>query len=329
MKHWHYTSPPIRSVGLKDVDITPGPFCMSFGFDPHPLIQSIKTVGLVNPPVVIEGRHGRRIVINGYRRIQTMKSLNQDIIPCRVFSGSELSPIQCLLLSLYDNLATRKLNEVEKGMVLSRLASYLPRIEILTHYMPLLDLPSHESTFLLFRDIEEVLDKEIKEYIVQGLLSLQAIKMLLDLDHDARSCLSQLVVKLKFNINQQIQLIDYILDLSHISDKSISEFLENHPLQSICADTSMNNPQKARAVLHLLRSERFPTLVEAEKAFNKNVSSLNLPKGAKISHSRFFEAPDYRLEILFREGRELKRKLERLCSTRGIEDLKNPWEEDT
>jgi ParB family chromosome partitioning protein len=329
MKDWHYASPPIRPVELKDIDITPGPFCMSFGFDPNPLIQSIKSVGLVNPPFLIKNRHGRLIVIIGYRRIQTMKSLNQDIVPCRVFSESELLPIQCLLLSLYDNLVTRKLNEVEKGMVLSRLASYLPRIEILTHYMPLLDLPSHESTFLLFRDIEEVLDKEIKEYIAQGLLSLQAIKTLLDLDHNARSCLSHLVVKLKFNINQQIQLIDYIIDLSHRRHKSISEFLENHSLQNICADTRLNNPQKAKAVLHLLRSERLPTLVEAEKIFNKNVSSLNLPEGAKITHSQFFEAPDYRLEILFREGRELKLKLERLYSTTGIEDLRNPWEQDS
>lgn len=307
----------------------PGPYCMSFGFHVRHLIRSIKEVGLINTPLLTADGQGNWTVVAGYRRMQAFASLGWNRVPCRVIASAQVSPLECLLLNLRDNLATRKLNEVEKGMVLSRLASYLPRSEILTHYMPLLDLPSHESTFLLFRDIEEVLDKEIKEYIVQGLLSLQAIKILLDLDHNARSCLSHLVVKLKFNINQQIQLIDYIIDLSHRSHKSIPEFVENHPLQNICADTRLNNPQKAKAVLHLLRTERLPTLVEAEKAFNKNVSRLNLPEGARITHSRFFEAPDYRLEILFREGGELKQKLEHLCTTRGIEDLKNPWEEDS
>jgi hypothetical protein len=40
----------------------------------------------------------------------------------------------------------------------------------------------------------------------------------------------------------------------------------------------------------------------------------------------FFESPDYRLEILFRDGKELRGKVGQLFKMDGIEELGNPWE---
>jgi len=307
----------------------PGPYCMSFGFHVRHLIRSIKEVGLINTPLLTADGQGNWIVVAGYRRMQAVASLGWNRVPCRVIASAQVSPLDCLLINLHDNLATRKFNEVEKAMVLSRLASYLPRSEILAHYMPMLDLPSHEPTFLLFRDIEEVLDKDIKGHLALGLLSLQAAKMLLDLDDNARSSLNYLIGKLKLNVNQQKQMIDYIVDLSHNSHKSVSAFLEDHPLKSICADSRMNNPQKARAVLQLLRRERYPELISSEKAFKEKVSRLGLPTGVKITHPPFFEAADHRLEVLFKDGKELRYKLGQISGVEGIEELGDPWKEST
>jgi hypothetical protein len=323
-------SVPRQLIELKDISQPdPGPYSMSFGFDLRPLIRSIKKVGLINAPLLSEGGQGRWIVVTGYRRIQAIASLGWEKVPCRVIAESRAEPLDYLLLNLHDNLATRKFNEVEKAMVLSRLAIYLSRAEIIRHYMPLLDLPSHEPTFLLFRDIEEILDKDIKGHLALGLLSLHAARMLLDLDDNARSSLNYLIGKLKLNVNQQKQLIDYIVDLSHNSHKSVSAFLEDHPVKSICDDSHMNNPQKARAVLQLLRRECYPALSRSENAFKEKVSRLGLPTGVKITHPPFFEAAEHRLEILFKDGRELKRKLGQIRGVEGLEDLGDLWKESS
>ena len=323
----------ISTAGLHLIDPgriydSPGPYCMSFGFEIEPLMRSIKKVGLVNSPVLVENSKGTMTVISGYRRIQAVKSLKWDNIPCRVLQESEFTPLEFLLLNLHENLATRSLNNVEKGMVLSHLKSYLPLAEIIKDYMPLLDLPLHEETFDLFLKIEKELDEKIKVYLAHDHISLRVVIMLLDMDPVSRLSVFDLISNLKFNTNQQIQLIDYIVDISHITKAPIIELLKEQALENICFNNNLNTPQKAKAVLRLLRTRRFPSLTEVEKTFNKMVSSLNLPKGVRIDPPPFFESPDYRLEVLFREGKELREKIGRLFKMDGMEELGNPWERD-
>jgi ParB family chromosome partitioning protein len=304
----------------------PGPYCMSFGFDLDPLIRSIKKIGLVNHPLVIENSRGGLTVVAGYRRIQALQYLKHDKIPCRILSGSQLSPLECLRINLYDNLAARALNAVEKAMILSRLAAWLPRSEILDHYMALLGLPRHEPTFIFFQRLEQELDTEIKEYLAKGRVSLQVAKGFLDMDHQFRRPVFDLLSNLKLNINQQKQFIEYIVDISHENDSAISGLFNETEFMRICSDKGMNTPQKARAVLAFLRTRRFPALAGAEDAFKKRVSRLNLPDGVRIKAPPYFEAALYRLEVLFKDGIELTEKIESLSRNKGLADLDNSWE---
>ena len=313
-------------IDAERIDDSPGPYCMSFGFDLTALTQSIRNIGLVNSPLLIENEHGFFTVIAGYRRIKALKSLEWNRFPCKILTESKTSPLKCLLFNMYDNLATRKLNEVEKGMILSRLCLWVKRNEVLEVYMPLLDLPSHEPTLLFYIKLEKELDTGIKEYLVHKNLSLKVAKMLLEMEPRARSNVFRVISNIKFNINQQKQLIDYFVDLSNIEGKTISEILKEPWLEGIVTENQLNNPQKTKAILKLLRARRFPTLVKAEKHFKKQVSRLGLPEGATISAPPFFEDPQYRLELLFKEGKELSKKVNRLSRTVGLEHLGNPWE---
>jgi len=321
---------PIESqlVNPNKIEDSPGPYCMSFGFDIRPLAQSIDRVGLVNCPLLIENRNAELTIIVGYRRIHALKTLGWDSIPCGVLSESEVSPLECLLLNLYDNLATRNLNEVEKGMVLTRLHSKVPGKEMLEVYMPLLELPSNEPTLHFFIKLEQELDIEIKEYLVQKKISLQTAKMLLKMESDERSYVFNFMSNIKFNINQQKQFIDNIIDLAVIENKPAHELLNEPSLKGILVNKHLNNPQKAKAILKLLRGRRFPSLVKAEKAFKKKVSSLDLPKSASIHAPPYFEEPHYRLEVLFRKGKELRETINRLTLSEGLDELGDPWEKD-
>jgi hypothetical protein len=329
MNNFNISEVGCQQVSSKDIDDRPGPYCMSFGFDIEPLKRSVRRGGLINSPLLIKNRNEKLDIIIGYRRILALKSLSWDTIPCRIVSYSELSDLECLLLSFYDNLSFREFNHVEKGMVLTRLSSWIPRDEILEHYMPFLGLSSHAPTLDFFLKLDKELDEKVKESIVEGLLSLHAAKLLLEMNTDGRLSVFQLMTKLKFNVNQQKQFIEYIIDLSLKNKKTIPEIFKDVSLKNICSDTRMNDPQKAHAILGMLRSWIFPRLTHAEKTFKRMASALDLPEGVRIHYPPFFEAPNYRLEFFFKSGKELMDKVERLSRTEGLLKLRDPWETDT
>jgi len=134
--------------------------------------------------------------------------------------------------------------------------------------------------------------------------------------------------KIKFNFNQQMQFTEYIKDISIKEEKSIAQILLEKKLLKLLEDKKLNNPQKAKHVLNHLRFRCFPRLIDSEKTFKKNISRLNLPKNVRIQHPPFFETPNYRLEILFRNGKELKEKIGFLSNLGHLESVGDPWETD-
>lgn len=313
-----------QPVVLGKIDDSPGPYCMSFGFDLNPLIRSIKSVGLINPPLLKTDNKGSITIITGYRRIKALKSLKAERAVCRVLSGDIILPIECLLLNLHDNLAVRKFNDVEKGMVLARLIPWIKPLEILEYYMPLLGLQSNKTTLSSYLRLEEEMEVKAKESIVQGQLSLRNAMMLLDMDLISRSSIIDLISNIKLTVNQQRQLIDYVIDLAHINSASIPDILDDQSVKGINSDTRMNNPQKGRALIRYLRMRRYPSISKAERVFKKMVSKLNLGEMVRIDHSPSFESPHYRLEVLFKDGPSLREKLENLMKE-DIDSLRDPW----
>jgi len=315
-----------RQVAIVDIDESPGPYCMSFGFNLDTLIQSIRHIGLANPPI-LKSDPGGLTVVAGYRRIMALKALGAGAVPCRIISGHEIPPLECLLLNLYDNLSTRRLNDMEKGMALNRLDTWLPRHEIVNRYMPLLGLRPNEKGLLFFHELEKDFDVKVKTFVAEGGLSWRAVTMLSDMDAASRASLATLISYLRFNINQQIQLIDILIDLSLIEGKPIPHILSELALDNRYDGKNTNRPQQAKAVLNRLRMRRNPALVTAETRFRSMVAHLNLPEGIRIDAPAFFEGEYYRLEILFREGEDLKSRLEDLLQTGKLAQLKNPWDE--
>ncbi len=318
---------PLEEAPISAVSQGPGPYAMSFGFNLDPLRESIRTIGMVNPPLVRECEPGQLIVVAGFRRFLALKALGRREMACRVLPGRTFTNLECLLLSFYDNLGTRVLNDVEKGMCLTRLLRWVPEDEVLREYMPLLGLPSHRPTLHLFCTLDQGLEPEIKEAVAWGRLSLKGLKQILPLTRTDRMTVFSLISELKLNINQTNQLIDYLNDLSQKHGESFEQLLGSDSIQGLFSDPASNRPQKARALLRELRSRRLPTLVAAEKAFGKKVARLPLPQGVSIKAPPYFEGPDYRLEILFRQGRDLREKVERLARMSELGTLAEPGQQ--
>ena len=313
-------------VSLNGLSTGSGPFTMSYGFDPEPLKASIKTVGLLNPPLLLESRAGHLAIVSGHRRTTALFELGEKEVPARILQEHNISYLDALFINFFDNLATREFNSVEKGMILRRLANYLPANEILSDYMTLLSLPRRQSILETYISFDRDLDETLKFSLARGAISEATATALLELVPDERKAVGSLLLNLNLNMNQQKQLIEVLYDISRMDGTSISEILRAKPILDILSNDSLNRPQKTKALLTLLRSRRFPRLSRAEEVFRKGIARLGLPKKVSIQPPPYFETEFYRMEISFRNGKELKELIDHLASIKELGEIKNPWE---
>jgi len=313
-------------ISLDKVHVEPGPFTMSYGFSLDLMKASLKTGGLLNPPLLLESGAGDFLIVSGYRRIIALLELGYRHILARILEEQQISHLDALLINFFDNLATRKFNPVEKGMILARLATYLTEDQLLGHYMGLLGLSPRRSTLESYISFDRNLDDPMKQALSAGTISESTATALLALPTEEREGVTALFSNITFNMNQQKQLIELLLDISRITGVSITEMVRSKPFLDIFASPSMNRPQKARALLALLRSRRFPRLTRAEAVFKKRIAKLELPRAVRIHPSPYFESELYRMEISFRNGEELKATIDCLADVEGLREIQDPWD---
>ena len=61
------------AVDLKSIDPDDATFRLSYGFDLEPLKESIRRIGLINPPLLRKRPDGRYQIVSGYRRIRALR----------------------------------------------------------------------------------------------------------------------------------------------------------------------------------------------------------------------------------------------------------------
>ncbi len=311
-------------IPLQSLDDCPGPYTMSFGYDPELMIESVRRVGLIHPPFVDRDEEGRVRIVTGYRRILALKTLGEREVRCMDLSGSGIPTAEKLLIALYDNVSSRVFNGAEKGMVLKRLTDHFGEDEVVRRYMPLLGLPAHRPTLHTYIQVNE-LEEDIRVGFARDRLSLRTMRSLLEMDTASRTACVEWLHKLILNFNQQSQFIEFLVEISLSENETISDFLSEGALPALLRDVGLNGPQKVKAVLDFLRRRRMPRLFQAEKDFEEITHDLRLPEGVGLRHAPYFEGPDYQLEIRFRNGKDLKEKVLTLAGNERLADIDSPW----
>jgi ParB family chromosome partitioning protein len=311
-------------VELDRIAERPGPYTISYSFSLDLLCESIRNVGVINPPLVSRREKGGFDVVSGYRRILALKALGEPKALCKDVTSALPSPRERFFANFYENLAARKFNEIEKAMVLDKLQRYVTKEEILNSFMPLLSLPSHEDTFELYLKFITS-EQDFQLAVAAEELSLKGAKALFELDRGSRQVLFQWISSLKLNFNQQINLVEYARDIAKREHMSISQVLSEEPFLKIMKNTQWNNPQKAKKMLEALRIRRYPRLTRARQVIESTLSTISLPPRVQIRYDPNLEEPNYHLEVEFKNGKELRKTVGDLCAQDELEAILDPW----
>jgi ParB-like chromosome segregation protein Spo0J len=313
----------LANIAISDIDVTPGPFCMSFHFNLEPLKASIEKFGVINPPYLLRNSDNNFLVVAGYQRLMAVKELGWHDIVCHVLPDS-FSLFNALLFNLNDNLIHRQLNNIEKGMILQRLTRFTSTEDIVANFMPILGIPSNKQQLELFLGLEE-LEEKIKISVAMEQLSIRVAGLLRYIEKNDRIEINDLFASLKWSFNQQWETIQWIKEIASREGRSMKEIIDSKDIKEVLHTTTINNPQKVKVIVKILKFRRFPSLSNAEKLFNKGISNLSLPLGVKIIPPPFFEGTDYRLEVTFRKGEDLKEKLIDLYNAPNLKNISDFW----
>jgi hypothetical protein len=302
--HESVSSPGLTRVNLADIDRSDECFSMSFEPDLGRLTDSVKRVGLLNPLWL--RRKGRKFqIVSGFRRFDVVHLLGTRQINALVWREEELEDRLSFQRSLHENILTRGLNLVEKGVVLEKLLGRfsVSRNEVRRTFLPLLDLEPNENVLngLLLMN---TFSKDLKRYILKHRVSLGNILLLARFSGEDQKSIGNLLSPLRVGENVLREILTFLREIADRDGIGLYDLLSSQRMGSLLSDRRLSGPQKIQAIRKVLRERRYPRFSEIEERFRSCRKKMRLSPQISILPPPFFEGDRFKVEFYFRSLRD-------------------------
>lgn len=291
-----------KTVPLSSIDIVDHTFRITTNTHVDDLTESLRTVGLVNLPMLIK-KGSRLVVISGFRRIQAGSSLGWKSINARI-ADPGTTRLKCVQYAITDNAFQRALNLIETSRALHLIHGCLPVDEHLTKSTAAFGLPGNLAVIKKILTLHH-LPQPVQEYICSGTISLPMALELEKLQPDEGIAVAELFHTLGLSLNKQREVLSMIKEIAVREEKSVSEILTENGFLQILSDQDLNQNQKTQKIRGYLKRRRFPSLVNAEEAFEKLNKALPLDENIRLIPPANFEGKEYTIHLRFDSIEEL------------------------
>ncbi len=305
-----------ETVRLERIDQSDLSFRITTRKDADDLAPSIRTAGLINPPVLIR-KNEMFAIVAGFRRIRACQDLHLAEIRARI-APRDARPIDLVELAITDNALQRPLDLIEISRSLALLAQFHAPPRDLARAAAPLGLPHNPSLIRKVLPLSR-LPGVMREGVRSESISLPMAQSLGQLDPDAGVELAKLFLTLKLSLNKQREILALSEEIAARDDITLSTLLAREALRDILNDENLDRSQKAGRLRLYLKRERFPRLTKAQETFKENLKHLKLGPGARLTPPGNFEGLVYTLDLQFKNSVELRERRATLDSM-----LKNP-----
>jgi len=317
----------MRTVDLERIQQQDRTFVVTAGRAVARLAQSIRSIGLINPPhLAAAGASGSYRIVCGFRRIEALARLGYAQVPARI---CEPLPAErdLLLFALHDNIGQRDFNPVEQGEAICRLCRYVRPDEVIATYLPLLGLPASA------RALGEALalgqaDEGLKQAMVQGDVHQRAALSLAAMQPGDREAMISLFRHTHMSASKQAEVIEACDDLARRERSAVAAVLQDQAVQSVLRRADLSLSQKGDQVRLWLRRRRLPRLVHSEEQFARTRRRLKLPANMQLQPPPFFEGSAYVLHIALEKRADLAAAAHELPRLAADPLLQNLLEQD-
>lgn len=307
-----------EAIPLTALDFYDKTFLIGSSDDYTGILNSIKEVGIINPPS-LRSNGDKYQIICGWKRIKACKQLGYDEIPSSVYEMEELADEDCLKFLLYEN--QQRLNEIDKAELIFKFKFLcgLNDNDLILKVLPLIGIGATRKNLERYMSLTG-LESEIKEACYAEKISLEQVVSLSEVEGDKRvEILRRILKRFKFNNNETREMIRDLVAVASRDKVSIGKVIDR-------ISSEIGGSGGKSEFRHALRRLRYPTLSKVEENYKTCLSAFNLPKDITLYHSPFFEGNDLEIRLTFETSDRLSELLSYLSSVvddRSIEKLLN------
>lgn len=307
-----------ESVRLTALDFHDKTFLIGSSDDYAGVLNSIKELGIINPPSLRRKGNGFQIVC-GWKRIKVCKQLGYDEIPSSVYELDELSDEDCLNFVFYEN--QQRFNDIDKAELISKFKFLcdLSDNDLVEKVLPAVGIRPTGKNLEKYMSWAG-LEGDIKEAYYREAISLDQVVSLSEFEADQRlDILKGILMRFKCNNNETREMVrdlEMVSSRDRISIGKLIDFI----LSEIGVSGGKNEFRQS------LKRLRYPNLTRVEEHYKNCLSSLSLPKDITVHNSPFFEGNDLEIRVRFATPERLSELLTYLSSVLddgGIERLLN------
>lgn len=302
----------LAKVSLAEIDLCDPYYQISYGTVPATLRDSLRAVGVINPPTLQRKHDGRWRIVAGFRRCAFCQEQGAKMITawCVEDTVPELS---LFIWAVCDNLGARQLNSVERATVLAKLHAQfcVPKEELAGRFMPMLGLNGSFELLVRYQSLA-ALEEPMRQWLAEERLSQEAALRLVEMAPEDARALFAVIVVLRLGKNYQRELLRLAEDVARREGLNIRDLVAHPELQAVLQDERLSPAHKAEQVLGWLRERRFPRLALARRRYTELVRQLCLPANVRLSPPPYFEGAEWQCQLHFSSHEELRQMAERL-----------------
>lgn len=293
----------IQTVPLSRIETADRAFRITTTTDKNDLIPSIRSIGMLQPPMLIERGEGWCIVC-GFRRIAASEALNVKEISAFVVNDRSLA--QCVRMAIADNACQRSLNVVEQARAYALIHKVEKRPEVRVKIAAASGLPSSQAAVERILPVADM-PASLQDGLLSGDIALPIALQLHRLSEADAVALGSLFGKISVGLNVQRELLEMILDISKLDRCSVAELIGHEKIAAVLNNEEISVPQRVQKLRQMLKKMRYPSLSRAEESFTEMLKSLKLHPRLQLQPPRFFEGKTYRLNLSFDSCDQLRR----------------------
>ncbi|MEA3332246.1 MAG: ParB N-terminal domain-containing protein [Pseudomonadota bacterium] len=299
-----------------DIDFADRTFPFSYGSWPVRLEHSIATAGLLQPPLLVAGENGFRIVC-GRRRLEVVRNLadkfGQEEISVNVAEKSSLQEL--FRRALWENLAIREFNLVETADIYSAALKIFAGDEVENEVMPALKLPLRPR----FRERCQAIvgfSQELRDLLAAGSVDAETVDLIKEWSSAERSALVDLVAESNLRRNKLREVVGRLDDLARRDQISPLELLPA-VRQAVLAEAGNIDVELLR---RHLKARLYPQLTAAHLEFVARQEKFPWLKPFRLDPPPDFEGGEYRLSFTFTGSKEWEKICAQLNAV-ALEDI--------
>lgn len=300
-----------KTVQLNCIDLNDETYRITTRTHIDDLIDSIKEVGVINSPLLVEKKSSLRAqrnlkfaVVCGFRRVAACQHLGWLNLKARIID-SDTERVECVKLAIIDNALQRPLNLIEKSRSLQMLSGFFKDDIKLSRAVSALGLPENLSVIKKIKNIYH-LSPFIQNCIFSNSISLSVAVELGAFEQDAGVMFARLFDDLKLSLSKQREIVTLVKEIALRDDICIKEVFKDNDFQRILNSGELDRTQKSQRVRSYLKQRRFPAITVAKKRFEKQVEKLRLKGGIRLIPPDNFEGSTYMLKLCFNNLKQLK-----------------------